>query len=216
MRSCTTTLGTARSRIVLLRHGRTQWNAIGRLQGHSDVPLDPVGVEQAGQAAQRLTSAFTFGQVVSSDLIRAVDTAQAVAQQAGVAVNTDARLRERSFGFWEGLTREEILERWPHEYGLWRAGHDLDAPQLGIESRAHAAYRYAQAVVDHAAACDASQDLLVVSHGAVTTVGITALLGMDAGQWKGLGGLDNAHWTVLEANSAGASPSWRLTAHNVG
>lgn len=202
---------TARA-VVLWRHGRTAFNAAGRMQGCIDIPLDEVGQWQAVEGAQHLARRHTPARIVSSDLGRAVSTAEALSALSGVPVVLDAALRERSFGEWEGLTAEEIQDRWPEQFDVWRAGRD---PQrTGAETRAEVAERFAEAVERHAAALDQHETLVVVAHGAAIGLGIGALLGLDPGQ-RLIAGLHNAHWSLVRPS--GRRPgSWFLEAHNLG
>ena len=200
--------------VLLLRHGRTAYNAAARLQGQVDIPLDGVGQWQVAEAARDLFQRHVPTRIVSSDLIRARATAQAVADLTGLAVELDPRLRERDFGDWEGLTAQEISGRWPDEYAVWRSGHD---PQrTGAETRAAVAERMEQAISEHASKTGPDGALVVVSHGAAITLGVTILLGQDPHTWRGLVGLNNAHWAVLRSNSQDSAPAWRLESHNLG
>ena len=200
--------------VVLLRHGRTAYNATLRLQGQIDIPLDEVGRWQAEQGAVTLAASHRAARVVSSDLERAADTAAAYADQVGVPVETDPRLRERSFGVWEGLTSEEIAERWPAEHGEWRRGGEPAG--VGAETKADVAERMAGAVREHAEALSSDECLVVVSHGAAISLAITGLLELDATAWRGISGMHNVHWSHLHRSAPGAVPGWRLVAHNVG
>lgn len=200
--------------LVLLRHGRTAYNAGLRLQGQIDIPLDEVGQWQAEQGAAALAASHQASLVVSSDLTRAADTAAAYAKAVGVDVVTDPRLRERSFGEWEGLTDAEIADSWPEEHAAWRSG--AEPVRAGAESKALVAERMALAVEEHADTLDNSDTLVVVSHGAAITLAVTCLLGLDPADWRGLHGLHNVHWSHLHRSGAGAKPAWRLVAHNVG
>lgn len=200
--------------VVLWRHGRTAYNAGTRLQGQIDIPLDDVGAWQAEQAALDLWRRHSPSRIVASTLGRAADTARRLADLVGLDVATDARLRERAFGEWEGLSPDEIAGRWPEEYSVWQGGGDPS--RTGAESRAAVAERVAAAVADLAAPMDHADTLVVVSHGAAISLGITALLGLDAVRWRGLVGLHNAHWSVLRASRGDAVPAWRLEAHNIG
>lgn len=111
--------------IVLVRHGRTAYNAAMRLQGQVDIPLDDIGRWQAAEAAKVLAqSPLATPFILASDLERARDTARVIGDALGVEVHTDARLRERGFGPWEGLTRPEIEEKWPGQYALWAGGEN--------------------------------------------------------------------------------------------
>ena len=117
-------------RVVAIRHGQTAWNAAQRLQGHTDVALDSTGAWQARQVALAL-AAEGINVIYSSDLLRAHHTALALAQTTGAAVHTDAGLRERHFGFWEGCTYGEIDQRWPQDARSWRTRDTLAKPGGG-------------------------------------------------------------------------------------
>lgn len=203
---------TARA-VVLWRHGRTAHNAEGRLQGQVDIPLDEVGLWQVAEGAAHLASRHRPARIVSSDLGRAVATAQGLARLVGLDVAIDPRLRERSFGAWEGLTRPEIAEQWPQAYQTWVAGQDPHQP--GAESRVAVAGRMVQAVEEAAAGLPDDATLVVVSHGAAISLAIAGLLGQDAATWRGLGGLHNAHHSVLR-RSGRAGGGWYVEAHNLG
>lgn len=204
---------TARA-VVLWRHGRTEYNATARLQGQVDIPLDDVGRWQAEEAARHIAQRHLPTRIVSSDLRRAASTAGALADVRGLPVNLDARLRERGFGEWEGLTAQEISDRWPEQYAVWRSGRD---PQrAGAESRAAVAARVAAAVTELAEELDRDETLVVVSHGAAITLGMVALLGLDPIAWRGLGGLHNAHWTLLRPGGHRETTPWFVEAHNLG
>ncbi|MFD2792817.1 histidine phosphatase family protein [Promicromonospora vindobonensis] len=200
--------------IVLLRHARTAYNAGLRLQGQIDIPLDEVGRWQAEQGATALAASHKGSLVVASDLQRARDTAVAYARHVGLEVVTDAGLRERSFGIWEGLTDTEIAERWPEEHAVWRSGGE--PPAEGVEPKDVVARRMEEAVLRHAEALSAGETLVVVSHGSAITQAVIRLLGLDPATWRGLHGLHNVHWSHLRASGPGATPEWRLVAHNVG
>ena len=200
--------------VVLLRHARTAYNATMRLQGQIDVPLDDVGRWQAEEGAMALASSHRAVRVVASDLERAADTAAAYSRAVGVEATVDVRLRERAFGAWEGLTGEELAARWPEEYAAWRRGEE--PPSAGAETKAAVAVRMLEAVTEHAEALEGDDTLVVVSHGAAITLGVTALLGLDPMSWRGMSGLHNVHWSHLHRSGPGSEPKWRLVAHNVG
>jgi broad specificity phosphatase PhoE len=94
--------------LILVRHGETDWNAEGRLQGHSDRPLNDYGRRQSAQLAERLAD-DGISAVYASDLARARETAEIVGTRLGIAVTVDPDLREKNWGSWEGLTPEERL-----------------------------------------------------------------------------------------------------------
>jgi len=109
----------AQTRLLLIRHGETQWNAQGRIQGHRDIGLSERGTRQAQLLAQFLARE-DIDVVFASDLSRAHDTARPLAQARGVDLHIDWRLRERGFGLFEGHTYEEAEANWPNEYAIWR------------------------------------------------------------------------------------------------
>ena len=121
------------TRILLARHGETDWNRIGRWQGHADPPLNEAGREQAAALAERLAG-DGIAAIYSSDLRRASATARTVGKQLGLAVVEDPALREIDVGSWSGLTRAEVAERFPEGFARWlegEIGHDGEARERG-------------------------------------------------------------------------------------
>ncbi|HEY7136811.1 MAG TPA: histidine phosphatase family protein [Acidimicrobiia bacterium] len=116
--------------LLLVRHGQSTWNALGRWQGQADPPLSELGERQAAAAARRLAdpAAPPVARVVTSDLVRARRTAEVIADALGVGLELEPRLRERHAGEWTGLTRAEIDEGWPGALQEWRhpAGFETD------------------------------------------------------------------------------------------
>lgn len=111
--------------ILLIRHGETAWNAIRKLQGHLDIPLNAEGTRQAKALAAAL-QAEKLDAIVSSDLQRALQTAGEIARLQGISTRIDAGLRERNFGGFEGLLYSELPLRFPEAYAVWRS-RDPDA-----------------------------------------------------------------------------------------
>ena len=200
--------------VLLWRHGRTAHNATNRLQGQVDIPLDDVGTRQAKAAAAALVATTTPAAILGSDLGRARATAEFLAELTGLVPAVEPRVRERSFGVWEGLTGEEISAGWATEYAAWRSGGE--PKNVGAESRADVAGRMVEAITEHADLLDPDQALVVVSHGAAITLALTAMLGLDIAGWRGIAGLTNAHWAELRRNPAGMEPTWRLFGHDLG
>src|SRR5881227_154431 len=99
-------------RLYLVRHGQTSWNVEQRAQGHTDIPLDEEGLRQADMLGHSFASA-SVDRVLTSDLIRSVQTAEPIANYSGAPMHIDRRLRERSFGSWEGLPFDEFRHRSP-------------------------------------------------------------------------------------------------------
>ena len=145
---------------ALLRHGQTPMSVQKRYAGRTDAPLTEVGVQQAAAAAKRLASAG-LGVIVTSPLLRTVQTAQSVAAVTGAAVVTDDGFRETDFGAWEGLTFAEVRERWPAEMSAWMADPEVAPP--GGESFTDVSARVT-AALDRVLAARAGQTVLIVSH----------------------------------------------------
>lgn len=143
--------------LLVVRHGQSEWNAIGRWQGHADPLLSELGRRQAAVAAGSIGS---VDGIVSSDLHRALDTATIIAERLGVGpVTTDVRLRERDAGEWTGLTKTEIDARWPG----WIEGKRRPD---GFEDVASVVTRVLAAFAAiHAASPGLS--ILVITHGGV-------------------------------------------------
>jgi len=111
--------------LFLIRHGETEWNSNGRWQGHTDVPLTERGREQARKLAQRLVEDQAhFDYIYASDLGRAFETAEIVAKPFGLPVKALPELREIDIGSWSGLTRAEIIERYPGAFSAFFHAHD--------------------------------------------------------------------------------------------
>ncbi|HZY27818.1 MAG: histidine phosphatase family protein [Jiangellaceae bacterium] len=197
-------------RIVLWRHGRTEWNATGRFQGQTDISLDEVGREQADGAARRLAS-LQPERLVSSDLHRARDTMAALAALTGLEIDLDVRLRETFAGDWQGLTGAEISSRYPEEYKSWRAGDPL-LRVGGGETRQEVAERMAAAVRDVAARLSDDGLAVLTTHGGAARLGIAALIGMPLERFTNIGGLSNTSWSMLRDTDQG----WVLVEHNAG
>lgn len=150
------------ARLWLVRHGQTDWNLAGRFQGHADSMLNDRGLEQARALALRL-SGQPLAALYSSDLARARQTAVQVAEDVGLTLRLDPRLREVHHGAWDGLLRQEIEARYPDHWRERRKAPHLFRPPGGetvleLASRVHAA-------LDDIATAHAGGEVLVVSHG---------------------------------------------------
>ncbi len=152
------------TRLCLIRHGETAWNAEKRLQGHIDIPLNTRGESQARQMAQALKDArLNFDVLFTSDLKRAVDTSAAVVQLFGVVAQVDSNLRERHFGALQGLSINEAPLVRPD---IWQAhiSRDLDHELEGGESIRQFALRV-QRALDRIEEQHPGKTVLMVSHG---------------------------------------------------
>lgn len=159
-------------RILLARHGQTDWNALGRLQGHTDIALNDTGRDQARALAATLASAGVR-HIWTSDLGRSRETGEIVATTLGLAEpRVDPELRERRFGVFEGLTRDQCAAQHPDAWQAWRA--QTKAPPGG-EPRETAVTRMSRALERIAAREEGP--VLVVSHGGLMRLWLMDLLG---------------------------------------
>lgn len=196
-------------RIVLWRHGQTDWNIENRFQGHTDIPLNAVGRFQVEHAAQVLMGMNPV-KIVSSDLIRTQETASALGNLAGLSTIIDSGLRETHGGNWEGRTGEENRAADLENFIHWLQGADLPAGQVG-ERRSEVAAR-ARAVIDREME-STHGSVVFVTHGGTARCILGSILDLPFEKWSSLGGLSNASWSVLEKNSMG---KWFLAEHNAG
>lgn len=155
------------TRITAIRHGETDWNVSARIQGQLDIGLNGAGRRQAQRLA-RAMAGEAFDVVYSSDLARAQDTAQAVAQAVGLDVRANAGLRERGFGAFEGLTFAEIEQRFPDEARRWRQRDAGFGPDGGETLQAF--YDRVVAATSALAALHRGQHIALVAHGGVLDV----------------------------------------------
>ena len=199
-------------RLVLLRHGRTAWNAVGRAQGHADVELDDLGHEQAALVAPWLAATFTPTVLWSSDLARARQTAAYVEKETGLDAREDARLREYDVGERTGMTLREFAESWPEQHAAWREGRHDAVP--GAEGRADVATRIVPACRELLGAVAPGETAVAVTHGAALKVAAVDLVGWDAAVGDTLRGVDNCAVVVLQEGAPGAP--LRLVAYNAG
>lgn len=150
------------SRVILIRHGETDWNAEGRIQGHLPIPLNERGLAQAEAISDRLAS-VPFVALYSSDLLRARQTAEAIGRGSGHDVRTDERLREWDLGILSGLMRTVAEELHPEAFGIFR-NRIVDEPVPGGESIRARFIRVTDAVREIAAA-HAGETVIAVTHG---------------------------------------------------
>jgi glucosyl-3-phosphoglycerate phosphatase len=197
------------TRLIVVRHGRTGYNASRIIQGQLDVELDEVGREQAAAVAGRL-AAFEPAVIVSSDLRRAADTAAPLGALTGLPVRLDPRLRERGFGRWQGLHGTEIAERYPDEYARWQAGKEVNG--CDVEEVDEVAKRASEALRE---AADRALDGTVVAfcHGAAARYGMATLLGWPPSVLPSLGALGNCRWADLRRDTV---RGWQLRGYNIG
>jgi broad specificity phosphatase PhoE len=164
------------TRLLLVRHGRSVWNAAGRIQGQIDIPLDETGLQQAGQIAERLT-AESIAAIYSSPLQRAQQTAEAIAAKLDRPVQLDARLMEYHFGVISGLTWDGVVENHPEFASRWLEDPWAVAVEES-EGRVNFAERVTAAMQDIVAR-HPDEQVAVVAHGGTFGVYLSAMLGLD-------------------------------------
>lgn len=197
-------------RLVLWRHGETEYNASGRMQGQLDSVLTDVGRNQARFAVPALAR-FSADVVVASDLKRATDTATIFTEATGVPLRFDKRLRETNLGLWQGMTGVDVDEQWPGARQVWQTDSTWTPP--GGEARVEVAARAYEVVAD----LDESGDdtAVLCAHGGLITALTGYLLELPIGIWSKLGGIGNCHWVVL-ARRGSSGLAWRLIVYNAG
>jgi probable phosphoglycerate mutase len=196
------------SSVVLWRHAPTSENASGRLQGTLDFGLDDAGRERARWAARRIVDEVgTDLRVFSGPLLRARETAQALADLVGVSVVVDEAFNQRSYGVWEGLTWDEVRERFPAEFERRQRGLD---PQIegwdGQDAVAERMWVALQRIWDD------DTPAVVVSHGSPITLGMLAAIGQPPSS-RVLGRVPHAACAMLRRVDSGA---WHIEAMGLG
>ncbi len=177
------------TKVVLIRHGQTEWNIAGKYQGQSDVVLSDKGIEQARCLAQN----FPLEQldaVYASDLSRALVTAEQVARHFGCVVQPEPSLREMNFGEWEGLTYKQIAAQWPEAMGTFFQRPDM----LEIPGGEGFAVLQERAVkcIEEIVASNVGKTVAVVAHGAILRTILTHVLHMPL----------RYVWTIRQDNTA--------------
>jgi len=199
-------------RVVLWRHGQTDWNVENRFQGHSDIPLNKVGQYQASEAAKVL-AALRPDRIISSDLIRAQSTAAALAALTDIKVEINPNLRETDGGLWEGKLASENRATHGELFANWYEGGDEPAGVTG-ERRSDVAKR-AVAVIEKETT-NFSGTIVFVTHGGTVRSVLGSILKLPIAQWGVIGGLSNACWSILELTKHHTGSKWYLAEHNAG
>ena len=212
-------------RLVMLRHGQTDFNLGNRMQGQLDTDLSELGRAQAVAAAEVLGKLQPL-QIVSSDLRRACHTAVMLGQQTGLQVQVDQRLRETHLGDWQGLTHTEVEAEAPGARLAWR--DDATWAPHGGESRVDVAARSVPLVAELVSgepewgdSADSDRPVVLVAHGGLIAALSAALLKLPVANWPILGGMGNCSWVQLSGHSHDSGDSadfdgirWRLDVWN--
>ncbi len=208
-------------RLVMLRHGQTEFNAGSRMQGQLDTELSDLGRAQAVAAAEVLAKRQPLV-IVSSDLRRAHDTALTLGEHSGQSVRVDTRLRETHLGDWQGMTHAEVDAMSPGARMAWR--DDATWAPHGGESRIDVADRSLPLVAEIVAgepewgADEPDRPVVLVAHGGLIAALSAALLDLPVDSWPVLGGMGNASWAQLSGHGPGdgrlSDLRWRLDVWN--
>jgi len=188
-------------KLYLIRHGETDWNAEGRIQGHSDIELNERGLEQARCLAARMPEEGSFDAIYASPLRRAYRTAELVGHALKMPIVADARLLERSLGQLEGLTLAEIREKFPDVHRAWHEGGVR--PHIpGEESRESFVQRTRDFIRDVRAQY-ATGRVLAITHGG--TVNMLLMAGLEIDSERPLPfHIDNASINIVQWGERGA------------
>ena len=209
-------------RLVMVRHGQTDFNLGSRMQGQLDTELSEVGRAQARAAAGALGTPRPL-RIVSSDLRRACDTAIALGERTGLPVRSDERLRETHLGDWQGMTHAQIDHEAPGARLSWR--EDATWAPHGGESRVDVAARSMPLIAELVSgdpewgeANQPDRPVVLVAHGGLIAALSAALLRLPIDHWPVLGGLGNGSWVQLSGHSATDADvggiRWRLDVWN--
>lgn len=170
------------TRIILVRHGQTEWNRVERFRGRADVPLNETGLAQAKATGQRVASDASLSEewqpvaIYSSPLSRAVKTAEAIAQHFNLPVQVHPGIADIDYGQWQGLTPDEVKARWPEIHHAWyNAPHTARIP--GGETLQDLRAR-GMAAVNELAARHAGQTFVMVGHTVINRIILLGVLGL--------------------------------------
>lgn len=162
--------------LYLVRHGETEWNALGKFQGCKDIALSPQGINQAKYVSDRLKGKFDY--IYSSPLKRAYKTASIIGMQGGFKIEILNDLREINFGDWEGMTVKEIKDNFPSEFEIWRSDIS-EAPLCGGDlSIKNAAIRAKNAILDTVKKHKGKR-IVMVAHGGIIKAGLIGIFGWN-------------------------------------
>jgi len=186
------------TRLLIVRHGETDWNREGRWQGHAGPGLNELGRRQAAAIAARLLHESPQA-LVSSDLARATETAAAIGELTGLVARIDPRFREVDVGEWSSLTRAQVAERYPAAYREWERGTNLGYP--GGETFEELQTR-CQDALDDLFEDDRGRTIALVAHGGSIRALIGSVLGLDAGRRRLLATGRNCSLSVIESRGS--------------
>ena len=191
------------TRLIIVRHGQTEWNRVERFRGRADVPLNDIGLRQAQAAAQRIAAAWPAHAVYHSPLSRTLLTAQAIATACRAPMSAHPGLIDVDYGAWTGLTPDDVATRYPEIMHTWR--NRPGAVQFpGGESLAGVGER-AVACMESLAAQHVGQTIVLVSHVVVCRMLVLAALGLDASHF----------WRIRQENAAISVFEWNQGVYTI-
>ncbi len=166
------------TRLYLIRHGETEGADKKRYKGHIDVPLSENGIKQMERLAEYISAKATskLSVVYCSDLSRAIKSAEIIAEPHSIKPVVFKDLRERNFGIWEGMTFDEIKEKYPEEFNVWANNPLKFSPMQGestIEVKERALKVFSEIIEKHKGQC-----IAIVAHGGINRIILCHLLGI--------------------------------------
>lgn len=164
------------TRILLIRHGETDWNKLGKFQGCKDIDLSEEGIIQAKYIAKRINDSFDY--LYSSPLKRAVQTAKIIGSNKNVNPTIISEIAEINFGEWEGLTVKEISNNFPQEFKIWRCDK-LEGPLCGGDLSIKNASIRAKNAILNVAVKHKDKTILIVAHGGIIKAGLIGIFNWD-------------------------------------
>ena len=170
-------------RLLIVRHGLTEWNIQNRYQGQSDIPLSQIGMSQAGALAARLKT-VAIDQIITSDLVRAHATADYINAGRSIPITVDMLMREMNFGVWEGLTFTQAMAQYPVESKRW-IDQDYSSAVAGAETMAQVQSRVQQFLKSIWIPSNNNTTICVVGHAGFFGLMLCEALKIDStNMWK--------------------------------
>jgi len=182
------------TRLYLIRHGQSEWNILSKVQGQKDARLTDLGREQAKKIGKRLIDE-DIDIIYSSDLSRALETAEIISSIINKPVIESREIREINFGLWEGLTLEEIQDKYAEEYLIWMKSPDkltLEGAET-LESLKNRVMPFVDKIITE----NKNKNIAIVSHSASLKIIILNLLGIGNGFYKNIS-LRNVSLSIVE------------------
>lgn len=182
------------TRLYLARHGQTEWNRLSKVQGRTDIELSETGIIQAKLLAKRMKRE-NIDVIYSSNLKRALKTAEAIAEYKNFSINESEKYQEICFGPWEGMTINEIKKKYSEDYRIYRedpVNFTLPGAETFLEL-SERTYNAIREIVN----CNIGKNILIVSHGTAIKAAIIKILGIDIKNYTKFR-IDNASISVIE------------------